>query len=319
MRILVVIAAAVLGISFCASGAHAANPTVTSIDVEPFVARIGDRMTLTITVAHDTGITISGPGAAEDFGGLELIEIAEPVTTPADEGETTTLVYTVAAFTLGNDAVPPLEINWRGPGIEGTVTTPAAPFTVDGTVQPGDDTILPLKAQFEIPQPAPPPYVPATFVAMMAGLTVAGYWLMRRAMAVQPPPLLRPGAVMAAPDPALVARWQLDALALSGAATTDPGAYYASLAATVRRYLSARYEFPAYALTRREMERGMRQAGIDRWPARLTANLLEECDAVQFAVFRPAIERREQDLTSAYEIVDVTSGEVAIEAEPERA
>jgi hypothetical protein len=75
--------------------------------------------------------------------------------------------------------------------------------------------------------------------------------------------------------------------------------------------LSQRFGFAAYAMTRREMEREMRHHGIDRWPARLTANLLEQCDAVEFGKFRPAIERRSHDLAAAYEIVQLTEDESA--------
>jgi hypothetical protein len=60
------------------------------------------------------------------------------------------------------------------------------------------------------------------------------------------------------------------------------------------------------------MERGMMRAGIDRFVSRVTANLLEQCDAVQFARFRPPPERIDADLTAAYEIVQMT----AVPAEP---
>ena len=90
--------------------------------------------------------------------------------------------------------------------------------------------------------------------------------------------------------------------------------FYGALAFTLRHYLSEQFGFPAYAMTRRELQRHTSRAGIDRWPARLTANLLEQCDAVQFAGFRPAPERVEADLTAAYEIIELTSGDEAAPA-----
>jgi hypothetical protein len=66
-------------------------------------------------------------------------------------------------------------------------------------------------------------------------------------------------------------------------------------------------------MTRTELQREMSRAGIDRWPARVTANLLEQCDAVQFAGFVPPPERREADLTAAYEIVEITSADAEVE------
>ena len=117
-----------------------------------------------------------------------------------------------------------------------------------------------------------------------------------------------PAAFVPAPlAPHDEARAQLDTLAASDAAHADPPAYYATMAAIIRQYLSARFGFAAYAMTRRELERDMAGAGIDRWPARLTANLLEQCDAVEYAAFRPPPERVDADLTAAYEIVGLTT------------
>jgi hypothetical protein len=180
------------------------------------------------------------------------------------------------------------------------------PYTVDSVVAPDDDSLRPLKPQLDLAQPAPPPYVPATFVLMLAGLTAFGYWLIRRTIAVQPEPLRPVPAPAPPPTAADVARQQLDAVSASGLAQSDPAEYYTRIAAITRSYLSARFGFAAYAMTRREMEREMRRTGIDRWPSRVTANLLEQCDAVEFALFEPAAERRAHDLSAAYEIVDLT-------------
>jgi hypothetical protein len=59
-------------------------------------------------------------------------------------------------------------------------------------------------------------------------------------------------------------------------------------------------------MTRSEIEDAMTNRGIDRWPARLAADLLAKCDSVEFAGFRPAPERVDADLTGAYEIIELT-------------
>ncbi|MFI5179555.1 MAG: hypothetical protein ACHQO8_13375 [Vicinamibacterales bacterium] len=69
-------------------------------------------------------------------------------------------------------------------------------------------------------------------------------------------------------------------------------------------------------MTRSELERNAAGAHIERWPARLIANLLEQCDAAEFAAFRPALERRAADLTAAYEIVELTADTDVGAAEP---
>lgn len=298
--------------------ALAAPPQIVSARIEPFVSTVGDHLTLTIVVDHDEGTTITGPGADVPFGDLELIEITEPVTEPIpnSDRERTTLVYTLAPFTTGTGALPRLDLNWRSETERGTVRTQEVPYTVDPVVAPDDNTLRPLKPQLDLAQPAPPPYVPATFVLMMAGLTAVGYWLIRRTIGIQPEPLRPVPAPPPPRTPAIEARERLDALAASGLAVTDPAAYYTRIAAITRAYLSERFDFAAYAMTRREMEQAMRREGLDRWPARLTANLLEQCDAVEFARFEPATERRSQDLMAAYEIVALTGNVVPPTDEP---
>jgi hypothetical protein len=139
-------------------------------------------------------------------------------------------------------------------------------------------------------------------VALFAILTAAGYVLMQRAIGERTPPR---AAAPYVPTSRERARGALDALT-APEARADVKSYYAIIAVTLRRYLSERFGFPAYAMTRRELQRYMSRSGIDRWPARLTANLLEQCDAVQFAGFRPAEERMDADLTAAYEIIELT-------------
>jgi hypothetical protein len=87
---------------------------------------------------------------------------------------------------------------------------------------------------------------------------------------------------------------------------TDPVAAYRAMALLVRESLASRYGFPARALTTRELARRMEAEGVDRWQARLVGGLLEECDAVVYAGYRPALERRSADLTMAMQVLEAT-------------
>ena len=51
----------------------------------------------------------------------------------------------------------------------------------------------------------------------------------------------------------------------------------------------------------------MEASGVDRWQTRLVGGFLEECDAVVYAGYLPAAERRQADLTMAREIVESDS------------
>ncbi len=308
MRRLTLIAIASAGAAlFAASLALAqTQPSVrAAVTLAPDTATVGDHITFTITVDHPDGLDIAGaPTFGGDFGGLELLAVTPPTTQPLDAGvQRTTYAYTLASFSTGVFTVPAVTLTYPG----GSVTTESRTVRIDSVLAPGETALRPLKPQLDIPQPAPSPAVPATFVAAMTLLTAAGYVLYARAVRITPPVLAVAAPARTEIPPADRARASLDALARSNIADTDPAEHYARLAGIVRRYLSERYAFAAFAMTHTEMERGMTAAGIDRWPTRVATNLLEQCESVEFAAFRPAPERRAADLAAAYELIALTT------------
>jgi hypothetical protein len=252
-------------------------------------------------------VTIEGPRFGDNFGGFEIVEAPPPQRTTT----ATTVTYTLAAFETGEITLPPLEVRWRGEGGAGTLTTEPSSVDVRSVLTAGDEALRPLKPQLSLSDGAPAAIVPVTFVVVFVVLTIFGYWLIWRAVASKPE---EPPAVEAPLSAAERARLSLDELAVSRG-ELDVKEHYARLAEVVRGYLSERFGFPGYAMTRREMERGMGRAGIDRFVSRVTANLLEQCDAVQFAGFRPPPERVEADVIAAYEVVRMTE-EAGDEAPP---
>ena len=84
----------------------------------------------------------------------------------------------------------------------------------------------------------------------------------------------------------------------------DAAGAYRAIAGAVRSDLGERYAFPARSLTTGELEPRMEAAGVDGWEARLARELLRECDAVVYAGYRPAPERRRADLAVARELVE---------------
>ncbi len=317
-RLTAVLAALALGcLTFALTALSASPPTIVSATVDPVRATVGDRITLTIVVDHAAATTVEGAGFGADAGAFEIVAVAPPRTEAQGAASRTTIAYTLTAFRTGNLKIPPQSIVYRAIDGNGTIATDPLTVTIVSVLAPGDATLRPLKSQIDLAEPAPPPFVPALFVGGMAALTALGFVLMRRAAAIRPLVAAAATGVAHQPSPRDRARAALDAIATGDLAATDAAEYYARVAATVRVYLSAQFDVPAYAMTRSELERGAAAAGIDRWPARLIANLLEQCDAVEFAAFRPAAERRAADLTAAYEIVELTAagGDAAVAPE----
>ena len=102
------------------------------------------------------------------------------------------------------------------------------------------------------------------------------------------------------------ARAILEAAGVAFAKDRDFVTYYGVIAVTIRRYLTERYGFPAFALTTSELQAELGRRGIDRWQSRLVNGLLVQCDAAVYARYVPALERADLDLTAAFEIVEMS-------------
>ena len=306
------IAAALLAGALLIAAAAAQTPdtpvSAPDLTITPTRATVGDRITLTIRVDAETGVMLTAPGFGADFGGLEVLAVAPAAEEHRGDGTTRTIYsYELTSFKTGIVTIPELAIGYTAPdGTSGELKTERQTITIDSVLAPGETELRPLKPQLDIGQGAPSPVLPVLFVAGFAALTAFGYALHRRiGRILPPPPVFAPAPAVTSPEDR--ARAELAAIAAAGIAATDTDEYYARIAATVRRYLTERFGFPAYALTRSEMEGAMVGAGVERWPSRLTANLLAQCDAVEFAGFRPAPERCDADMTAAYEIIDLTA------------
>ncbi|MEX0783165.1 MAG: hypothetical protein WD557_10975 [Dehalococcoidia bacterium] len=259
-------------------------------------ARLGEPVTLTIEVLTDAGSTVELDPASPAWGDIEVIGIDSQEQFPEGERVRHVLEVRVAPFNVGAVAFAPA-VNV----VTGSESQPRELPALSIDVLP----TLPADAPLELsPLPLPsgiaggesPFLKPLIGLGAVAGLLllVALTWLTVRAILRRPRRLALPDPYRAPPD-------------LAGADAildSDPVGAYRTLAAAVRRHLSDRYGFPAVALTARELERRMEAEGVDRWEARLVGGLLENCDAVVYAGYRPAFERRQADLTMAREIVE---------------
>lgn len=307
-RTLLALATAALLLTAFSGSAAAADPVVIGTRIEGAERlTVGDRFRIVITLEADAGTTVSlAPGALPPE--LSLVETPEVTTRPRANGRVEmTISVLVAPFFVGEYQLPPLTLRYRdAAGAVGELRTQGVTVSVR-SVLPSSGQITPrdLKPQAEIGTPPAPPYLLiALGVLALALLLVLGvlYWR-----------LTRPAPVYVEPTPEFVpvgpedrARLALDNAAATFAAERDYVALYATLAGTVRGYLTDRFGFTAYALTTRELEDRMRRLGIDRWQVRLVTGLLQQCDAVVFAEYRPASSRTDADITAAYEIVEMS-------------
>ena len=292
-------------------------PVTVHATVDGDDVTVGDRITLTIVVEHDDGVAPALPQGTSAFGPFEVLAAEPPQERTLGGGRReTVLVFTVAAFHTGDLEIPAIAVPYRdAAGNPARATAPAIPITVVSVIPAGQSPtdIRDLKPQLAVPGGTPAYLRPAlTTAAAAAGigfmLLVARVLRRRRAPSQASPPL----------SPEDEASAELERIAASGLpARGAHKEHYRLLGSCIRRYLTGRYAFPAFALTTAELEEQMVRHGVDRWQARLVSGLLQECDDVRYGQYEPAAARADADLTAAFEIVEITRPRPPEESEAE--
>lgn len=294
--------------------ARAADPVFIEMTIDqPSRLTVGERVQYTFVVEVDGGTQVAlAPAALPPE--VALVDPPQETRVPLPNGrEQVTLSLEVAPFVVGEVELPPLPLRYSSPdGSSGTLQGNASVLNVS-SILPASGQVQPrgLKPQAQIGTP-PAGWVTPAIVAAAAGLAVLLLALLLRIALLQARSRRRnaaPVVLMQPQGPEDLARNALDEAGAAFGADGDYTAYYRALGTAVRTYLSERHGFPAFALTTRELEEAMIAKGIDRWQVRVTAGLLNQCDAVVYASYRPAAERADADLTAAYEIIEITRPE----------
>ncbi|MBI2766472.1 MAG: hypothetical protein HYX53_11260 [Chloroflexi bacterium] len=293
MRALVATVAVVLALATVlpASADDGDNARLSTVS-----AQIGQQSTLVLDVVTPKGATVEVDPAAPSWNGVEVIRLVSSTSTDSGGQTTHRLELLVAPFSLGALSFAPAVNVIQGADVTPR-SLPAVKLTVLSTLGANAPaTLSPLAPPRSIAGAESPLLMPA----IISGVVLAG--LLAAALVALAAVALRRRLRRAAPAVEEVR----GPPGLDGAERlldVDPVGAYRSLAATVRAVLADRYGIPARALTTLELQRRMESHGIDRWQARLVGGFLDECDAVVYAGYRPAAERRMHDLTMAREIL----------------
>ncbi len=306
---------------FVLSPAALAEPAVVGFEVQaPADLTVGDRFHYLITVEAETGTEITlAPGALP--AELSLIVLPEVSSRPASAGRSVfSIALEVAAFVPGRVEIPALRLSFTEPsGASGQILTPESSIEVT-SVLPSSGQIEPrdLKPQASLGSTTSlAPALISFAVVLVAVVSLAILWRKfrsrNRKQEAPAVPLTQIDDVEEL-GPEDQARAILDRAGLDFLEDQDHVSYYGAIALAIRNYLTERYGFPAFALTTGELDRDMQRRGIDRWQTRLVNGLLTQCDASVYARYAPAPERADGDLTSAYEIVEMSRPELQEEA-----
>ncbi|MEP7214707.1 MAG: hypothetical protein ABI782_00555 [Anaerolineaceae bacterium] len=261
---------------------------------------VGEQVALRLEVNTTVGETVEvNPGGAQ-WNGIEVVRVTGTTSRRVGDRAVHMIDLVVAAFAPGKAPFQPVVSIVNGSEVAPRVL-PVLTLNVLSSLGPNDKLELsPLAPPAEIEGAESRLLKPAIALGAVGSLLAfsgALFWTARafsrrpKRVIVEPPPVAAPPTLTGA----------------EGIIDVDPVGAYRTLSSVVRGALGARYGFPASSLTTPELKRRMESAGVDRWQARLVGGLLEECDAVVYAGYRPAGERRNADLNIAREIVEGVS------------
>jgi hypothetical protein len=270
------------------------------VDLRRSSALLGEHLSATLRVTAPAGTVVEITPGGPSWAGVELVTTASPSVVTRGTESLWIFEVKVAPLLPGDIAFAPTVVIVSGAEVTAR-TLPPVPLTVLPTLGPDDPLELtPLLPPVAIEGAESPLLRPAIAAGAALGIALLGLlgWVLAKRW------VRRPRRVVARP----AVPQDLPGLhAAEAVIDTDPVSAYRVMSSVVKAELARRYGLRATALTTNELRRRLEDRGVDRWQARLVGGLLEECDAVIYAGYRPATERRQADLTMAREIVEVTA------------
>lgn len=278
------------------------GPTVQT-RVEPSTITVGESARLLVTVAHAPGASVTWP-ETPPLGPFELVglEVLEPA---VEDGRTTsTAALSVTAFELGELTLPAFDLAVTdADGTTVTLTTDATVVTVDSVGRDEGGDIRDIKAPLAIPFSV---LTLLPWVLGAAALAGGAWWLYRRYQQRARPPV--PAVPPPPPRPAHeVAYEALAALEASGLIELgEVKTFHIRGSDIVRVYIEGRFGVDAMEMTTDEVLHGLERTGLGLGVLTEFKQLLERCDLVKFAKFRPDVATSRDLVGVARHLVDVT-------------
>ena len=281
------------------------GPVTAAVTLAPAEPRLGDRMTLTLAVEAEPGVSVDMPSFGDALGRFTIVDFTPRSDTAEDGGVHLSQRYTLQATMSGRHRIPRLRLEFvddrpdRGDSEPRELLTDEIGFVV-ASVLPDDAGAPALRPARDTLPELEGPWLDRHWPWLVAGLAVLGAgaagiiaWLRRTAVRAR----------LTAFDRARARLARLRGQGLPGPEGVD--SWYVELSDIVRRYVEERFSLRAPELTTEEflLEAG-RSADLSPAHRELLSDFLERCDRVKFARYSPVDAESRDALAVASRFLD---------------
>jgi hypothetical protein len=288
------------------------GPVRVTVEVSPAKARLSDEPKLTLTIRHQSGVTVRKPPFGEALGDFTIRNFHEPLPRVEGDREVLQQVYTLEPTRTGSLSISPISVTFldQRPGHDGKEQTLVTePLTIEiasvlGTELPSLDRLRPSAGPVQLPpEPAITRWLTLLWAPVAVGLgLLAWFWWRRRRKREETPP----------PTPRELAYTELENLLRQRLAETDVKLFYVELTAIVRRYIERTTGIRAPEQTTEEFLREIGHAKtFPEDQRRRLAEFLESADLVKFAALEPRRGDIDESIRRARIFVGLVAEELA--------
>lgn len=276
------------------------SPSVRAT-VTPAQGQLGELVTLEVTIEHPLSLIVESPAFTKTLGAFEIHSSTRLPVQIQNDRATDHFQAQLQAFTTGHHHIPAIEIPLRDAmGAISTVKTPELKVLIE-VVPPGPKDKGDIRGIKGVVGPtAWSIWWWVCAAVLLSALSILIWRKRQRALSGPPPPPPIP------PDEDALAK--LRALEESGLLEAGKfKEFFSGVSDILRGYLEAGFDTPALERTTFELMRELRRRSLI--PAERQVELkeiLETCDLVKFAKWKPPIEEAQGTWSAAVKWVEAT-------------